>query len=125
MKHPPMSWFGPEYWGPPCTGPHVATPVGMQCCYCGEPFKSGEHGAFAPAFDLDTGEPSSTPIHAPCFIRLAYGSVRHQRGECLHGPGDCCDIPEGMTRRSDAALAASYFLDRIERMRALKKGRLN
>jgi hypothetical protein len=124
MMHPPMRWFGAEYWGPPCTGPHVEPPIGQECCYCGEPFVGGEYGAFAPIFDMD-GEPAEAPIHAPCFIRLAYGSVRHQRGECLRGHGTCNDLPEGMTRRSDAALAASYFLDRIGRMRALKKARTN
>lgn len=127
-------WFGPKPWGP-FLGPRVPSPEApLTCIHCGEAFATDDCGLYINGFrgeiagtefdprmlpDIEL-EPAELPLHGECWIRLAYGSIRHQRGEC-QGDGSCNDREPGLTRRQDAALASEYFLQRIEIMRQAKR----
>jgi len=120
-----MKWFGMAPWGPPCNGGEkVETPVGQECIYCDEAFKPGDLGGILLAImgtldaagDFEQSHQGEYPIHAECMIRQRFGSVQHQRGEC-GGDGSCNDL-RGLSIRQDANLAAAYFLERVEAMKA-------
>lgn len=131
-----MKWFGHEAWGPPCNGARVPIPVGETCIYCDEQFAADDHGGIILAMmgtvtmtaetegDFNPVGEREYPIHAECWIRSLYGSVRHQRGECK-GDGSCNHVDDGMTVRQDAALAASYFLQRVDVLQRVRAAGVN
>ena len=97
-----MNWFGVKTVYP--GERRVPAPVGVPCGYCEEAVTAEDRGCTIP--DADGGE---LPYHFECHIRLAIGSVAHQRGQCSCSGGRDHD-PPGLTRRQAARAALDYWL---------------
>lgn len=80
--------------------------------HCGEEVREGE-----PARDMPVvytcGACEVERIHLECVLRMAVGSVGHQRRECSCF-GGTKDDPEGMTRREAARAACDLFNAQME-----------
>lgn len=68
------------------------------CTHCTEEIAGDE---FAP----NTME----PLHRECHVRLAAGSVAHQRGECFCYGGDHDDDPKLSKREAARAAYEEYY----------------
>lgn len=85
----------------------IETPVGVPCMHCDEPIEEGDTGTIQTLVHSEIGE-VLRPIHYECRLRLAIGSLGHQRKLCSCYGGDKED-PEGLTRRQAAIVATHYF----------------
>lgn len=105
-----MKWFG-TYWGASICNetPHVVTPVGKLCAWCGEPLVEGDQGVCIDNISERQGvEVNEQPHHRDCFLRSICGSVGHQLKRCsCYGGTE--DDPVGMTKREAATAAANLM----------------
>jgi hypothetical protein len=85
----------------------IPVPVGEPCLHCREPIAAADAGVAMPLITADP-LPAVAVYHYECHLRMAVGSVKHQRGECGCASGDFSgddDADYPSTRA--AALAAS------------------
>jgi hypothetical protein len=111
-----VKWFGEHWGGAVCNEtPHVETPVGALCAWCGEAFVEGDQGLFIDNVSEGQGvEANDVPFHRNCFLRQMVGSIGHQLRLCECYGGVLSD-PEDMTKRQAANVAADLAL-RVERL---------
>lgn len=115
-----MKWFG-ESWGAAICDPreHLPTPVGQACLYCEERIVLGDQGVVMPLVmgpvHGGAADARSAPEHLDCMLRLAIGSVSHQRRECACYGGAEADDPPQMTKRQAAEAAVRYWEERLMR----------
>jgi hypothetical protein len=86
----------------------TAEPIGT-CLWCGEsilPFERHEFRAHGGT------PPTMQPLHQECLLRMALGSVGHQKGTCSCHGGTEEDPPE-MTKRQAAVAAWVYAAEVI------------
>jgi hypothetical protein len=105
-----MEWFGRGHGAHyESDTRHVATPVGLKCCWCSEPIDEGDDGMLVPAVLLP-GKPSRVAYHYECHLRTIVGGVNHQMGRCTCCPGGTePPDPPGFSRREAALLSVAYF----------------
>jgi hypothetical protein len=98
------------YFGPPALRKEyehqVATPAGTPCILCREAVQANDIGT------IEHGQVA----HYECRLRLAVGSLGHQRRRCACFGGTEED-PPGLSFRQAAVAAALYFQHGIIRER--------
>ena len=115
-----MKWFGDAHGAPyEADTPHVATPVGQSCFWCGEGIQMGDDGLVIGYIDTDVSmTPRHVPYHYNCYVRQIVGGVNHQLHlcSCQGCAGVLPPDPKGMTPR-EAARAAVELWQQIGRRR--------
>jgi hypothetical protein len=103
-----LAWFG-KHWGAPVCDevPHVGTPVGEPCLWCGEPIVGDDNG-FLVAY-ADRQGYSQRPMHEFCQLRSIVGGVAHLQGNCFCCGGDMPPDPPNASRREAAMMAAEVW----------------
>jgi hypothetical protein len=116
MEHdnePVTVYFGDRWDAPILDGRihQVATPVGDQCLFCGEPIEAGDRGLMRNAIRERDGQPvaSIEPAHMECDRRMMVGNVAHLEGRC-----NCNDPTRPMegsvlSFREEAREVVAYF----------------
>ncbi len=109
-----MRWFGESWDAPVChETPHVPTPVGEPCAWCGEPITANDRGVLIWRLEikkvvtyrsLHASPGGHRPWHVECNFRAIAGSVGHQKRRCSCFGGEE-DDPPGLSKR-EAARAA-------------------
>lgn len=97
-----MKWFGIAVTEP--EEEQISTPVGVPCGFCLEPIDARDRGCAVP-----NAEGGETPYHFECHIRLAIGSIAHQKRRCSCYGGTEHD-PPGMTLRQAAKEAFAHWV---------------
>lgn len=92
-----------RYFGPPALRKpdelQVPAPLGQPCLLCGEAIEAGDTG---------TINLSGQVTHYECGMRMAVGSIGHQK-RCCSCYGGSEEDPPGMTFRQAAVAAVIYF----------------
>jgi hypothetical protein len=103
-------WALPRFFGDPWESPQhegaaerAATPVGVPCIHCREPFIEGDRGVYVTVLHAAM-PPFSTaePAHRECFLRAILGGVAHFERRCLCFGGSDADDDDGLTYRESA-----------------------
>jgi hypothetical protein len=109
-----MKWFGqPGGAAYEQDSPHVDTPVGQACAWCGEAIEADDCGVTIPHFDgQQVGE---QPWHYECNLRVVIGGLNHQMGLCTCCGGNLEPDPPHLSRHEAAILAAAFHHRRAAR----------
>lgn len=103
-----MKWFGPAYGAPyEADCPHVDTPVGTPCEWCGELLQGPDSGVLIPL--VGGGVQTQLPYHYECHLRQITGGLNHLRGNCLCCGGTEPSDPPWLTRRQAAQQAVAVW----------------
>ena len=106
-----MEWFGTAggaAYELDC--PHVATPQGQPCDWCGECFGPNDDGVLLPL--LGDKERIRVAYHYECHLRQVIGGLNHLRGNCTCCGGSEPPDPPWLTKRQAAHEAVRVWEQR-------------